>query len=124
MSIDAGELTRARQLLVATRILRRRKALGLTQQACADLLAKHGYEITDGTWSNLEKGIGLDVGKLVAVALALECSTTYLLGLTDTAERWEPDGDVEVAASRVKRKGRRETSYRQVPMMVALSPTS
>jgi len=121
MSIEAGELTRARQLLVATRILRRRRALGLTQQACADLLANYGYEITDGTWSNLEKGIGLDVGKLVAVALALEASTTYLLGLTETPERWEPDGPVEVAASRVKRKAKRETPYRQIPMMAVLS---
>ena len=41
---------------------------------------------------SLEHGAGLDVGKLPELARALDCTLTYLVGLTDDPGRWEPDG--------------------------------
>ncbi len=41
--------------------------------------------------SSLEHGAGLDLCKLPEVARALDCTLTYLVGLTDDPERWEPD---------------------------------
>ena len=38
-----------------------------------------------------EHGAGLDLAKLPEIASALECTITYLVGLTDTPTRWEPD---------------------------------
>ena len=37
-------------------------------------------------------GAGLDVAKLPELACALECTLTWLVGLTDTPGRWQPDG--------------------------------
>ena len=44
-----------------------------------------------GRIASLEHGTGVDVSKLPELAAALDCTVTYLLGLTDDPTRWEPD---------------------------------
>jgi hypothetical protein len=39
----------------------------------------------------MEHGQGLDVGRIPELAAALQCTVTYLLGLTMDPHRWEPD---------------------------------
>jgi hypothetical protein len=46
---------------------------------------------TNKALSSLEHGAGLDVCKLPEIARALDCSLTYLVGLTDDPKSWEPD---------------------------------
>ena len=46
---------------------------------------------TNKALSSLEHGAGLDVCKLPEIARALDCSLTYLVGLTDDPRSWEPD---------------------------------
>ncbi|MGN6633845.1 MAG: hypothetical protein ACTHJ6_00095, partial [Oryzihumus sp.] len=41
--------------------------------------------------SSLEHGTGLDLAKLPELAQALDCSVTWLLGLTDDPGSWSPD---------------------------------
>ena len=50
-----------------------------------------GVETTNKALSSLEHGAGLDVAKLPELACALECTLTYLVGLTDAPDRWQPD---------------------------------
>ena len=50
-----------------------------------------GVATTNKALSSLEHGAGLDVCKLPELARALDCTLTYLVGLTDDPERWEPD---------------------------------
>jgi transcriptional regulator with XRE-family HTH domain len=91
MSTGADEAWPHRQLLITHRLRQRRSDLGLTQHQVVARLAEHGLQTTNRALSSLEHGAGLDVAKLPALAGALDCTVTYLLGLTEDPQRWEPD---------------------------------
>jgi len=80
-----------RHLLVTGRLRDRRLALGLTQKQVVTRLASLGVSCTNKSLSSLEHGTGVDVGKLPELAAALDCTVTYLLGLTDDPRSWQPD---------------------------------
>lgn len=80
-----------RQLLVTLRLRQRRVELGLTQKQVVNRLARCGVHITNRALSSLEHGSGVDITKLPELAQALDCTVTYLVGLTDDPHRWEPD---------------------------------
>ena len=80
-----------RHLVVSERLRRRRRELGLTQMEVVGRLQGLGVNTSNKTVSSLERGAGLDLAKLPEIASALECTITYLVGLTDTPARWEPD---------------------------------
>ena len=80
-----------RHLVVSERLRRRRRELGLTQMDVVVRLQRLGVNTTNKTVSSLERGAGIDVAKLPEIASALECTITYLVGLTDNPSRWEPD---------------------------------
>ena len=81
-----------RHWICARRLRARRRQLGLTQAEVVDILARHGASLTNRALSAMEHGRGLDLGRLPDLAAALDCTLTYLLGLTDDPARWEPDG--------------------------------
>jgi transcriptional regulator with XRE-family HTH domain len=83
--------TPLRQHLITQRLRQRRVDLGLTQKQVVERLARCGLRTTNRTLSSVEHGAGLDVAKLPALAAALECTMTYLVGLTNDPHRWEPD---------------------------------
>ena len=85
------ELGAHRHLVVSERLRMRRRELGLTQKEVVGRLRRMGVLTTNKALSSLEHGAGLDVGKLPEIARALECSLTYLVGLTDDPASWEPD---------------------------------
>ena len=97
MTIGMDEAWTHRQLFITHRLRQRRVDLGLTQQQAVARLAKHGLSTTNRALSSLEHGAGLDVAKLPALAGALECTVTYLVGLTDDPQRWEPDAQAAKA---------------------------
>ncbi len=80
-----------RHLVVSERLRRRRRELGLTQKEVVARLRRLGVNTNNKTVSSLEHGAGLDLCKLPEVARALDCTLTYLVGLTDDPARWEPD---------------------------------
>jgi transcriptional regulator with XRE-family HTH domain len=69
----------------------RRRELSLTQKQVVTRLAALGVSCTNKSLSSLEHGTGVDVSKLPELAAALDCTVTYLLGLTDDPASWEPD---------------------------------
>jgi transcriptional regulator with XRE-family HTH domain len=81
----------ARQLLISQRLRQRRTDLRLTQLDVVNRLARLGVQTSNRAVSSLERGAGVDVAKLPELASALECSVTYLIGLTADPFRWEPD---------------------------------
>lgn len=85
------ELNRERQWLCARRISERRHELGLTQWDVVERLVALGVAATNRTLSSMEHGQGIDVGRLPELAVALDCTVTYLLGLTSEPKRWVPD---------------------------------
>lgn len=85
------DLSRQRHWVCALQLAERRRMLGLTQQDVVERLAELGVSATNRSMSAMEHGQGLDVGRLPALATALECTVTYLLGLTTDPSRWEPD---------------------------------
>src|SRR6476619_7843153 len=85
------ELGAHRHLVVSERLRLRRRELGLTQKEVVSRLRRIGVVTTNKALSSLEHGAGLDVGKLPEIARALDCSLTYLVGLTDDPASWEPD---------------------------------
>jgi transcriptional regulator with XRE-family HTH domain len=87
----SGEVWPHRHLLITERLRTRRDVLGLTQKQVVGRLAKLGVQTTNRTLSNLEHGAGVDVGRLPELAAALECTVSYLLGLTASPHRWSPD---------------------------------
>jgi transcriptional regulator with XRE-family HTH domain len=91
MSIAFNEASSTRQLLITQRLRERRCELGLTQKQVVTRLARCGLRTTNRALSSLEHGAGIEVAKLAALAVALDCSVTYLIGLTDDPHRWEPD---------------------------------
>jgi transcriptional regulator with XRE-family HTH domain len=92
--LAALELGMHRHLVVSERLRLRRRRLGLTQKEVVARLRRIGVETTNKALSSLEHGAGLDVCKLPELSRALECTLTYLVGLTDDPARWEPDGPV------------------------------
>jgi transcriptional regulator with XRE-family HTH domain len=85
------ELGAHRHLLISERLRGRRRELGLTQKEVVARLRRIGVVTTNKALSSLEHGAGLDVCKLPEIARALDCSLTYLVGLTDDPSSWEPD---------------------------------
>lgn len=80
-----------RQVLITRRLRQRRAELGLTQKQVVTRLGRCGLQTTNRAVSSLEHGAGVDVAKLPELAIALDCTITYLIGLTDDPHRWEPD---------------------------------
>lgn len=80
-----------RHLVLSERLRDRRRDLGLTQKEVVSRLRRMGVGTTNKALSSLEHGAGLDVAKLPELACALECTLTYLVGLTDSPDRWQPD---------------------------------
>ena len=94
MSIEpraARDLGAHRHLVVSERLRERRRDLGLTQKEVVSRLRRIGVDTTNKALSSLEHGAGLDVAKLPELAAALDCTLTYLLGLTDDPGNWQPD---------------------------------
>ncbi len=89
VSRAAREAVAERHWTCGRRLRERRHALGLTQ---ADVVARisPGTGLTNRALSTMENGRQLDVGMLPELAAALDCSTTYLLGLTDDPHAWAP----------------------------------
>ena len=85
------ESNRSRHWVCALQIAERRRQLGLTQQDVVDRLAALGVCATNRTLSAMEHGQGIDVGRIPELAIALECTVTFLLGLTSHPQRWMPD---------------------------------
>ena len=90
--VSYDELGAHRHLLISERLRLRRRELGLTQKEVVARLRRMGVVTTNKALSSLEHGAGLDVCKLPELAQALDCSLTYLVGLTDDPRSWEPDG--------------------------------
>jgi transcriptional regulator with XRE-family HTH domain len=88
---ETYDLGASRHLLVSQRLRQRRRTLGLTQKQVVTRLARLGVGTTNKALSSLEHGAGLDVAKLPELAYALDCSVTWLLGLTEDPRAWEPD---------------------------------
>lgn len=80
-----------RHWIYARRLRERRRALGLTQADVVARLGDRGAVLTNRTLSAMENGRGLDLGRLPDLAAALDCTITYLVGLTADPARWEPD---------------------------------
>jgi transcriptional regulator with XRE-family HTH domain len=82
-----------RHLLVTQRLRHRRDELGLTQKQVVTRLARLGVMTTNRALSSLEHGAGLDIAKLPELAHVLDCTVTYLIGLTDDPQSWLPERD-------------------------------
>ncbi len=80
-----------RNLTCAIRIRERRRQLGLTQAEVVDRVNEPGSRLSNQALSAIENGRRLAVGRLPDLAAALECTVSYLLGLTADPGRWEPD---------------------------------
>lgn len=105
MPPTSHDLSRQRHWVCALQLAERRRMLGLTQQDVVDRLARMGVAATNRSMSAMEHGQGLDVGRLPELAAALECTVTYLLGLTMDPDRWEPDAPVTSAGNGRPRSG-------------------
>ncbi len=97
-----SDLGAMRHLVVSQRLRERRRTLGLTQKQVISRLARLGVLSTNKALSSLEHGSGLDVAKLPELAEALDCSVTWLLGLTDDPHSWEPAGRRPTAGPRAR----------------------
>ena len=80
-----------RNLTCAIRIKERRKELGLTQAEVVQRVSQRGSRLSHQALSAIENGRRLAVGRLPDLADALDCTVTYLLGLTADPHRWPPD---------------------------------
>jgi transcriptional regulator with XRE-family HTH domain len=89
--IHIHELGLHRHLLVSERLRLRRRQLGLTQKEVVARLRRLGVDTTNKSLSSLEHGAGLDVCKLPELARALDCTLTYLVGLSADPLSWQPD---------------------------------
>jgi transcriptional regulator with XRE-family HTH domain len=87
-----------RNLTCAVRIRERRRQLGMTQADVVRRVSAHGSRLSNQGLSAIENGRRLAVGRLPDLAAALECTVTYLLGLTAEPRRWEPDKAAPEAA--------------------------
>jgi transcriptional regulator with XRE-family HTH domain len=91
MFSDQEDLAVDRHLIVTHRLRARRVELGLTQKQVVSRLARRGIRTTNKTLSSFEHGAGVDIVRLPELASALDCTVTYLLGLTEDPLAWEPD---------------------------------
>ncbi|WP_185443262.1 helix-turn-helix domain-containing protein [Kribbella qitaiheensis] len=91
MFSDKDDLYVDRHLIVSHRLRIRRLQLGLTQKQVVTRLGRRGIRTTNKTLSSFEHGAGVDVVRLPELAAALDCTVTYLLGLTEEPTHWEPD---------------------------------
>jgi transcriptional regulator with XRE-family HTH domain len=96
MTITSEVDVSTRHLLITQRLRQRRDDLGLTQKQVVTRLGRCGLRTTNRALSSLEHGTGLDVAKLPELAAALDCTVTYLIGLTDDPHRWYPDDELTV----------------------------
>jgi transcriptional regulator with XRE-family HTH domain len=80
-----------RHLVITQRLRQRRDELGLTQKQVVSRLLRVGVATTNRALSSLEHGAGLDIAKLPELAQVLDCTVTYLLGMTDDPHSWAPD---------------------------------
>ena len=71
-----------RNLTCAIRIRERRRQLGLTQAELVDRVNGYGSRLSSQALSAIENGRRLAVGRLPDLAAALQCTVSYLLGLT------------------------------------------
>lgn len=92
MNHAAVDVVRERHWICAQRLRDRRRELKLTQLDVVAKLHAHGAELTNRALSAMENGRGLDLGWLPELATALDCTVSYLLGLTGDPARWTPDG--------------------------------
>jgi transcriptional regulator with XRE-family HTH domain len=82
--------------LLGDRIATRRNELGLKQEEVAERLRKLGLKISPQTVSAWEWGRPrIAVEQWKALAVALECTVTYLFGLTEDPHKWDPDQPME-----------------------------
>lgn len=91
MTVPGAEPARERHWVCAQRIRERRRTLGLTQREVAGRLVRLGSPTTNRTLSAVENGRGLDLGLLPDLAESLECTVTYLIGLSTDPCSWVPD---------------------------------
>lgn len=89
--MNGHSLSRERHWICAQRLSERRHRLGLTQCDVVERLTALGAVASNRTLSAMENGQGVDIGRLPELAVALDCTVTYLLGLTDDPARWTPD---------------------------------
>jgi transcriptional regulator with XRE-family HTH domain len=87
-----------RNLTCAARIRERRRELGLTQADVVRRVGADGSRLSNQALSAIENGRRLAVGRLPDLAAALECTVTFLVGLTADPRRWEPDEAAPEAA--------------------------
>ena len=80
-----------RNLTCAIRIKERRRELGLTQAEVVDRVSRNGSPLTNQALSAIENGRRLAVGRLPDLADALDCTVTYMIGLTADPRSWYPD---------------------------------
>jgi transcriptional regulator with XRE-family HTH domain len=92
MNHAPADVVRERHWICAQRLRERRRELKLTQLDVVAKLHGHGSELTNRALSAMENGRGLDLGWLPELASALDCTVSYLLGLTADPTRWTPDG--------------------------------
>ena len=121
MSVEpraAQDLGAHRHLVVSERLRERRRNLGLTQKEVVSRLRRIGVETTNKALSSLEHGAGLDVAKLPELAAALDCTLTYLLGLTDDPGCWQPDPGHWPQPARPAQRPDGGTDRRQVPVVL------
>jgi transcriptional regulator with XRE-family HTH domain len=91
MTLSTHDVHRERHWTCARRMSERRHDLHLTQYEIVERLAALGVAASNRTLSAMEHGQGVDVGRLPEIAAALDCTVTYLLGLTADPHRWSPD---------------------------------
>lgn len=91
MTTPRPNSARDRHWLCAQRLRERRLALGLTQREVVSRLQRCGMQTTNRVLSAMENGRGLDLGLLPDLCTSLECTVTYLLGLTTDPQSWRPD---------------------------------
>ena len=97
-----------RNLTCASRIRERRRELGLTQAEVVERVERHGSRLSNQALSAIENGRRLAVGCLPDLAAALDCTVTYLLGLTANPHRWTPDAPADPGAQSVPRPAQSE----------------
>lgn len=91
MSAPQPNPARERHWVCAQRVRERRLALGLTQREVVGRLEQRGNRTTNRALSAMENGRGLDLGLLPELAESLDCTVTYLLGLSCDPHSWRPD---------------------------------
>lgn len=102
-----GDIGRRSAGRLADAIAQRRADLGLKQSEVAERMIAFGVPVSMQTISAWEYGRPrIASHQVVALAASLECTTTFLLGLTEKHDKWTPDASLEELATRVSRDGK------------------